>query len=155
MFFDYFYSLRLDFAQYCSQILLFDLAEQARHAQFQKEFFPLCSHVTKSTDLHRSKVCLIQKWMFTCTNTSDQHIKMKKSIATCCQFFAILISAQTPSKWQKMLSGIWTHSTPVTKANYPKIDLVTELYFTSDPTLHLETKNNHLSKTKWWEEKKI
>ena len=59
MFFDYFYSLRLDFAQICSQLLLFDLAKQARHAQFQKEFFPLCSHVTKSTDLHRRKVCLI------------------------------------------------------------------------------------------------
>lgn len=155
MFVDHFYSLWLDFAQNCSQILLFDLAEKVRHAQFKKEFFPLCSYVTKSTDLHRRKVCLNKNWMFPCINTSDQHIKMKKSIGTCCQFWAILISAQTPSKTQKMLSGIWTHSTPVTKANHPKIDIVTELCFPADLTLHLETKNNHLSKTKWLEGKKI
>ena len=92
--------------------------------------------------------------MFTCTNTSDQHIKMKKSIGSSMKFWAILISAQTPSKWKKMLSGVWPHSTPVTKANHPKIDLVTELCFPADITLRLETKNNHLWKTKWLEGKK-
>ena len=92
--------------------------------------------------------------MFTCTNTSDQHIKMKKSIGSSMKFWAIFISAQTPSKWKKMLSGVWPHSTPVTKANHPKIDLVTELCFPADITLHLETKNNHLWKTKWLEGKK-
>ena len=80
---------------------------------------------------------------------------MKKSIGSCMKFWAILISAQTPSKLQKMLSAIWTHWTPVTKANHPKIDPVRELCFPADITLHLETKNNHLSKTKRLEGKKI
>ena len=53
-------------------------AEQARHAQFPKEFFTICFYVAKSPILHRRKVCLHKNCMFSCTYTSDQLIKMKK-----------------------------------------------------------------------------